>query len=297
MSLDPSPAAPDQRPRLPSTGLTIALPLLGVAVALVTWWGATAMLPPGSVLARFAPVPAFQALGQLAVAGDVWPHVIASMRRITLGLTIAMLFGVPIGLAVGGIRSVGGLTSMVFQFVRMISPLAWAPLAVMVFGVGDAPVYFLVAMGTVWPIVLNVAAGVHALDPRWRVLARSLGATRAETFRSIVWPGIRAHVLTGFRLAVGLAWVIVVPAEMLGVDSGLGYAVLNTRDRLAYAELTAMILVIGLCGYVMDAGVRWIVSEPWTRRRSTRRRRAADLDGLAEDPRAASLKPRSMSTP
>lgn len=296
MSLGPSPAAPAQRPRIAGTGLTITLPLLGVAVALTTWWVATAMLPPGSVLARFAPVPAFQALAQLVAVGDVWPHIIASVRRIVLGLTIAMLLGVPIGLAVGGIRGIGGLTSMVFQFVRMISPLAWAPLAVMVFGVGDAPVYFLVAMGTIWPIVLNVAAGMHALDPRWRVLAKSLGATRAETFRSIVWPGIRAHVLTGFRLAVGLAWVIVVPAEMLGVDSGLGYAVLNTRDRLAYAELTAMILVIGLCGFVMDLGVRWIVSEPWARRRSARPHRAADPGGLAEDPSAASLKPGGVST-
>jgi NitT/TauT family transport system permease protein len=76
-------------------------------------------------------------------------------------------------------------------------------------------------------------------------------------------------VLTGFRLAVGLAWVIVVPAEMLGVDSGLGYAVLNTRDRLAYPELMAMIVIIGACGFMMDLGVRWIAYEPWRRRRPT----------------------------
>jgi NitT/TauT family transport system permease protein len=148
----------------------------------------------------------------------------------------------------------------------MISPLAWAPLAVMVFGVGDAPVYFLIAVGCVWAIVLNVAAGVHALDPRWLLLARSLGATPVETFHTIVWPGIRAHVVTGFRLAVGLAWIIVVPAEMLGVDSGLGYAVLNTRDRLAYGELMAMILIIGACGFVMDLGVRWLVADRRGRR-------------------------------
>lgn len=244
----------------------IALPLLGILLLVALWWLATALLPSTSVLSRFAPVPALQAVFHLVGSGEVLPHVVASLRRIVVGLALAMLLGVPIGLAVGGIRTVAGLTGAVFQFLRMVSPLAWAPLAIMVFGVGDAPVYFLVTMGALWPIVLNVAAGVHALDPRWRLLARSLGASRDEAFRTIVWPGIRAHVLTGFRLAVGLAWVIVVPAEMLGVDSGLGYAVLNTRDRLAYPELMAMIIIIGVCGYVMDLGVRWIVSEPWRQR-------------------------------
>lgn len=265
----------------------VLLPLLGIGATLALWWVLTGLLqPPGSVLARFAPGPSFQALVRILASGEVWPHVIASLRRIVVGLTIAMLVGVPVGLGVGGVRGFAGLTSISFQFVRMISPLAWAPLAVMVFGVGDAPVYFLVAVGTVWPIVLNVAAGVHALDPRWPLLARSLGATPFETFRSIVWPGVRAHVLTGFRLAVGLAWVILVPAEMLGVDSGLGYAVLNTRDRLAYAELMAMILVIGLCGYGMDLAVRWLVSEPWTRRGATSHQPSAAAEDAPIDHQA-----------
>jgi NitT/TauT family transport system permease protein len=244
----------------------VVLSILGVLLMLGGWWGITAMLPASSVLNRFAPGPSFQALVHLSTSGEVVPHIVASLRRILVGLLLAMVLGVPIGLIVGGIRGAADLSSIVFQFLRMVSPLAWAPLAIMIFGVGDAPVYFLVAMGTVWPIVLNVAAGVHGLDPRWRLLARSLGATRSETFRTIVWPGIRSHVLTGFRLAVGLAWVIVVPAEMLGVDSGLGYAVLNTRDRLAYSELMAMIVIIGACGYLMDIVVRWLVSEPWRRR-------------------------------
>lgn len=266
----------------------VLLPLLGVALALAAWWLVTGLLlPRGSVLARFAPEPSLQALLGLVATGEVWPHLVASLRRIVVGLSLAMLLGVPIGLAVGGVRGVAGLTSVVFQFVRMVSPLAWAPLAVMLFGVGDAPVYFLVAMGTLWPIVLNVAAGVHALDPRWPLLARSLGATPFETFRSVVWPGVRGHVLTGFRLAVGLAWVILVPAEMLGVDSGLGYAVLNTRDRLAYAELMAMILLIGVCGYAMDVGVRWLVSEPWARgQRPARWQRPARSDARRTRTRA-----------
>lgn len=263
-------------PRARDRWQALLTPLLGVAVGLALWALATAYLvPAGSVLSRFAPVPALQALGSLLSTGELWPHLVASMRRIAVGIAIAIAVGVPLGLAVGTLRAVARLTGTSFQFLRMISPLAWTPLAIMLFGVGDAPVYFLVAMGAVWPILLNVSAGVHALNPRWLVLGRSLGATRLELFRTILWPGIRAHLLTGFRLAVGIAWVILVPAEMLGVDSGLGYAVLNTRDRLAYAELMAMILVIGASGFVMDLAVRWLVSEPWSRRGAARRPRTA----------------------
>jgi NitT/TauT family transport system permease protein len=160
----------------------VVLPLLGVATLLGAWWLVTALLPATSVLARFAPGSAFQALVHLIGSGEVAPHIVASLRHIVVGLTLAMLLGVPIGLAVGGIRTVAGLTGVVFQFLRMVSPLAWAPLAIMVFGVGDAPVYFLVTMGAVWPIILSVAEGVHALDRRWLLLSRSLGANVTRRF-------------------------------------------------------------------------------------------------------------------
>jgi hypothetical protein len=90
--------------------------------------------------------------------------------------------------------------------------------------------------------------------------------------RTVVWPGIRPHLLTGLRLAVGLAWLILVPAEMLGVDSGLGYFILNTRDRLAYGDLMAAILVIGACGFVIDSAARWAFHE---------RRRGPSFSGMS----------------
>ena len=150
-----------------------------------------------------------------------------------------------------------------FQFLRMISPLSLMPLAVMVLGVGDAPVVFLLAFAAVWPVVINTAAGVAALDPHWLRLAESLSATRWEVVTRIVLPGIVAHVLTGFRLAVGIAWIVLVPAEMLGVSAGLGYFILDTRDRLAYDELTAGILTVGCLGFVLDAAAR-AVHARWT---------------------------------
>lgn len=128
---------------------------------------------------------------------------------------------------------------------------------------GDAPVIFLLAFAALWPILLNTAAGVAALDPDWMALARSLSATRRETIVRIVLPGITAHLLTGVRLALGLLWIVIVPAEMLGVSAGLGHFVLDTRDRLAYPELMAAIVLIGALGWGLDAIARALHAR-WT---------------------------------
>ncbi len=243
--------------RLERRLLDVALPAVGVGLAVAVWWAVAAWLAPASsFLARFAPDGALAALVHLVTTGELWPHLATSLRRVLVGLAIGAVIGVPLGLAIGRLPAFARLTGPVFQFVRMVSPLSWTPLAIILLGVGDAPVYFLIAVGGVWPITLNTSAGVAALDPRWSMVARSLGANRREVLRTIVWPGIRPHVLTGLRLAVGLAWLILVPAEMLGVDSGLGYFILNTRDRLAYGDLMAAILVIGACGFVIDSAAR-----------------------------------------
>jgi NitT/TauT family transport system permease protein len=97
---------------------------------------------------------------------------------------------------------------------------------------------------------------VRQLDARWLQLARSLSATRWETLTRIVVPGVLGHVLTGVRLAIGILWIVLVPCEMLGVSAGLGYVILDTRDRLAYSELMAMVLLIGLLGFLLDAAAR-----------------------------------------
>lgn len=154
-------------------------------------------------------------------------------------------------------RRVDASTSLSFQFLRMISPLSWMPIAVMIWGVGDAPIYFLLSFAGIWPIALNTAAGVRALDPRWLMLARSFSATPAELLWRVVLPGILGHVLTGVRLAIGVLWIVLVPCEMLGVSAGLGYFILDTRDRLAYSELMAMILLIGVFGYLLDSLAQW----------------------------------------
>lgn len=227
--------------------------ITGLAVALLVWWAVTDLVAAqGSMLARFNPAAAFLALIDLFGSGRILTHMSVTLQRLLAGLGIAAAVGIPLGVAVGRSQRLADLTGTLFQFLRMISPLAWTPVAIVLLGVGDAPVVFLVAVAAVWPFILNAAAGVHALDIGWLRVATTLGATRGEQLRTVVLPGIRAHLATGARIALGTAWIVIVPAEMLGVDSGLGYAILNARDQLRYDELMAIVLVIGALGFALD---------------------------------------------
>jgi NitT/TauT family transport system permease protein len=237
--------------------VTLRAASVGTAVAL--WWLLTSTLwSSNPVLSKIGPVDAIGSLLDTVTTSAGWSDIRTSMMRLVVGLVVAGFVGIPIGVLLGSFRAVEEATTPLVNFFRMISPLAWAPVVIVALGVGTKPVIFLIAVTAVWPIALGTAAGVKALDPGWRDVARSLGATRPETVRTVVLPGIRAHVLTAMRLALGVAWIVLVPAEMLGVDSGLGFAVLNARDQLDYAALGGQVLLIGVIGYVLDAGVRRI---------------------------------------
>ncbi|HWK61227.1 MAG TPA: ABC transporter permease [Eoetvoesiella sp.] len=231
----------------------LALSVAGL-VALVVLWGIGTYWLKGSIeMARLlSPSPTFHSLYHLLADNQLTMHTMMSMKRVLVGLGLALVMGIPIGLAIGSSRALENSTSSAFQFLRMISPLSWMPIAVMVFGIGDAPIYFLLTFAAIWPIILNTAAGVRQLNPRWLMLAKSLSATRSEVLFRIVLPGILGHILTGVRLAIGIIWIVLVPCEMLGVSSGLGYFILDTRDRLAYSELMAVIVLIGALGYLLD---------------------------------------------
>jgi len=221
---------------------------------LLLWAGGVNLMGRDVAMARlFSPLQALPSLVHLIADNQLTVHTLVSLRRVAVGLFWALLFGVPLGLAVGASRRLESATSGAFQFLRMVSPLSWMPIAVMLFGIGDAPIYFLLSFAAVWPIILNTSAGVRQLDARWLMLARSLSATRRELLWQIVLPGSLGHILTGLRLAIGIVWIILVPCEMLGVSSGLGYFILDTRDRLAYSELMATIVLIGALGFMLDA--------------------------------------------
>ncbi|WP_447785008.1 ABC transporter permease [Pseudomonas germanica] len=229
----------------------------GLLCLLLLWWLGVRLFGSAEGLAvRFSPEATLVSLVELLGRPELYEHVLVSLKRILIGLLLALLIGVPLGLMIGSYRHLEAATTPAFQFLRMISPLSWMPVVVMLMGVGDQPIYFLLTFAAIWPILLNTVAGVRQLDPRWLQLSRSLSATRWETLRKVILPGVLGHVLTGVRLSIGILWIVLVPCEMLGVSAGLGYFILDTRDRLAYSELMAMVLLIGVLGFALDAFAR-----------------------------------------
>ncbi|WP_083147327.1 ABC transporter permease [Rothia sp. ND6WE1A] len=224
----------------------------GIIFAVALWWVFTHSARGNTMLTAFAPENIPSAFAALIGRGVLLSDIGVSLWRLLAGLAIAVLVGIPLGLLIGFSQAANQFSAPLVQFLRMVSPLSWAPIAVALFGVGSSPVIFLVAMAAIWPITLNTVSGVRALDQQHLQVAQTLGATPSEVLRTVVVPSIKPYVLAGIRLALGIAWVIIVPAEMLGVSSGLGYEILNARDRLAYDEMLAVILVIGALGMVLD---------------------------------------------
>lgn len=272
------------------------LPFAGFALVLLVWAFLTSSwLNSREIVTSFSPWNTAPALLDLLQNPRTWDHTVATLRRVLGGLSIAFVIGVPFGVMMGSSPTFNRMMSASTQFLRMISPLAWMPVAVMILGIGDKPIFFLIAVSAVWSIALNTAAGVGARDQRWVEMSNSLGATSLETLWHVTIPAIRGQVLTGLRVALGVAWIVLVPAEMLGVRAGLGYAILDARDRLAYPEIMGIILLIGLLGWTLDTSLR-LAEKRWSggedsssSTRKSRRRAARKLLARTEEPQPGSI--------
>lgn len=230
-------------------------PAIGITALLAVWWAGGYIVandPDMWAFANFAPAPTFHALYDLVASGSIWPTIQSSLYRVLVGLFWGVIIGVPVGVLIGYIGTAMKIANVPFQFLRMISPLAWMPIAVLAFASWDAAIIFLIVMATVWPIMFSTAHGVRRIDPNWFKVAKNLGASGPQMLRRIILPAIMTDVMAGIRLAVGVAWVVLVPAEYLGVTSGLGYAINDARDTLAYDTLAAIVIVIGVIGYGLD---------------------------------------------
>ena len=228
----------------------------GLAILFVIWWVGVYLIssnPSTEHFSDFGPIPAFKALPMLWEEGTVQSAVMSSGYRLGLGLVIAIMIGAPIGVLIGRSRRFRELSNSPFQLMRMISPLSWEPIAVIVFPTWDQAIIFLIAIASLWPVAFSTAAGLSKVDPAWFKVARNLGANPWQVVTTIVIPAITFDVLTGIRLALGVAWIVLVPAEFLGVTSGLGYSIEDARETLSYDHLMAMVLIIGAIGYLLDS--------------------------------------------
>jgi NitT/TauT family transport system permease protein len=227
----------------------------GLAILFALWWLGIYLVtlnPSASQFTDFGPIPALKAIPGLWGNGAIPKALSTSGYRLGAGLLIAIVIGVPIGILMGRSKWFQELSNVPFQLLRMISPLSWEPIAVIVFPEWDQAIIFLIAIASVWPVAFATAAGLAKVDPAWFKVARNLGAKPWHVLTQIILPAITFDVLTGIRLALGVAWIVLVPAEFLGVTSGFGYSIQDAREGLEYADLMAMVVVIGAVGYVLD---------------------------------------------
>lgn len=244
-------AAGGLNPLLERFGWAIA----GIAVIAGIWFVAGLWLaanPTTKTFTTFGLVPTLQAFPELWGSGKLQAASAASGYRLGMGLLIAIIIGVPVGVLMGRVKWFHNFTNSPFQFVRMISPLAWTPIAVLVFATWNGSIIFLIAIAAVWPVMFATAAGLAKVDPAWFKVARNLGAKPWQMLTQVILPAIMFDVLSGIRLALGVAWIVLVPAEYLGVTSGLGYAIEDARETLSYNHLTALVVTIGVIGYFLD---------------------------------------------
>ena len=228
---------------------------LGLGVLFALWWFGGWLLesnPATMSFADFGPFPTFDAVPYMVQSGTLLDASQASGYRLGIGLLLAIITGVPIGILMGRSNVFRKLSNTPFQFLRMVSPLSWEPIAVIAMPTWDQAIIFLISMAAVWPVAIATAAGLAKLDPAWFKVARNLGASWWNILKEIILPAIAFDVLTGIRLALGVAWIVIVPAEFLGITSGLGYTIQDSRENLMYADLAVTILVIGFIGFIMD---------------------------------------------
>jgi NitT/TauT family transport system permease protein len=228
----------------------IGLVLFAGVWGLVSWFIFTR--PQFSQFKGFLPGPTLSALVDAFQNSGFWISAFASLRRILVGIFIAAVIGFPAGIIIGFYPKLRGLSYSPLQFIRMISPLSWMPIALLLFTSFESAVYFLIVMATVCPIILNTAIGVLNINPQWIRMALNQGASDIQLIRTIVIPSSLPHMLTSLRLALGVAWIVLVPAEFLGVSSGLGYLINDARDTMEYDKLMAMIIAIGIIGFILD---------------------------------------------
>jgi NitT/TauT family transport system permease protein len=233
----------------------LSLPVL-VAVVLIGLWDVAVRYFSGNDL---FPSPWQVALGivELARKGLLLKYIVASLFRVTWGFLFAVLVGVPFGLLLGWFHRAYQAFNPMIQVLRPISPIAWIPLAILWFGVSDLAPIFLIFLASVFPITVSATAAVRNLQPVYLRAARNFGLSRWQLFRRVILPASLPQILTGLRIALGVAWLVVVAAEMIAVNSGLGYLIIDARNAgKRYDLVVAGMIIIGVIGLLLDMMVR-----------------------------------------
>lgn len=228
--------------------------LLVIAVLMAAWW--VLVKATDSVIFP-APWGVVLGISELIDDGTLWEHVAASLLRVAAGFSLAMLVAVPLGLWMGWVKGVYDTLNPVFQILRPISPIAWIPIAILWFGVGNASPIYLIFISSVFPLIVQTVAGVHAIEQKYLLAAENFSVSRYTLFTRVVIPAVLPQIIVGMRVGLGVAWLVVVAAEMVALRSGLGFLIIDSRNAgNRYDLVIAGMLMIGLIGLFLDGTMR-----------------------------------------
>ena len=238
-------------------------------VAAVIVWQIVSNLHVFPPIALPSPIAVLRALMLLATQGygghlltdDIW----VSLLRILIGFVGAVVVGVPIGLMMARIDVVFRVIDPFLQFIRPVPPLAYIPLLVVWFGIGELPKIMLILIGTIPVIIIGTISGVRGTPPLRLAVARTLGASEGQIFRHVILPSSLPEIFTAMRIGIGVAWTCLVAAELIAADQGLGWLVQYAGQALQVPIVIVGIIVIGILGYAMELVIRIIERRavPW----------------------------------
>jgi ABC-type nitrate/sulfonate/bicarbonate transport system permease component len=268
MTLDeaePSHAAPEgaarQRVRLTQRRWFMAIRSFGLFIAL---WYAVHLLN-GNPIQLPSPWRVANAIWQLGLSGELFEHAGISTSRLVIALIVATLVAVPLGFVMGRHPLADRIIDPLVELLRPISGIAWIPLGLFIFGVGDVLPVFIMVYVAFFPLLLNTVAGVHNVDQKLVNAASTMGIHGWPLMRYVIVPAALPTIMVGFRLAFAGAWAAVIAAELIGAPSGLGFAIEWYRQLLMSPKVFAFIVLIGLVGYLCDVALRALQHKltPW----------------------------------
>lgn len=229
-------------------------PLAFVAVLLFLWQVGAAHEP-----AHLLPGPwgVLGGIADLIQHGVLVKYVVASLFRVTWGFLLAAITAIPLGLVIGWYRRAEMAANPVVEILRPISPLAWIPIAILWFGVGDLAAIFLIFMGCFLPLLITAINAVHGIPTVHLNAGRNFGLGTRDLIIRVFYPAVMPQLIIGLRIALGIAWLVVVAAEMIAVNSGLGFLIIDARNAgNRYDLVLAGMLLIGVIGLLLDTAMR-----------------------------------------
>ena len=241
-----------------------SLPALGLIATLIAAWWLAVFLTHTPVFP--APWDVVRGTWELVMNGTLWDHIGASLMRVGIGFGLALCFALPLGLWMGWVDGAYRTLNPLFQILRPISPIAWIPIAILWFGIGNTSPIYLIFISSVFPMIVQTTAGVHAIEKRFLRAAQNFGVSRRTLFKQVVIPAVLPQVLVGMRIGLGVAWLVVVAAEMIALRSGLGYMIMDSRNAgNRYDLVISGMIIIGLIGLSLDATMRLLEGIRWVR--------------------------------